>query len=73
MATIHQQIKKLEADADLIYKIREKAKTDGGRLTTFGKDFLYACVKSEIPNSDIAKILDVTQSAVSQNAAALKG
>lgn len=72
MATIHQQLKRLEADADLIYKIRERAKTDGGRLTTFGKNFLHTCVEDEMPNGMIAKILEVTPSAVTQNAAALK-
>jgi DNA-binding MarR family transcriptional regulator len=72
MATIHQQLKKLEADANLVYIIRDLAKTDGGRLTTFGKDFLHACVVNEVSQSTIAKILDVTPSAVHQNAAKLK-
>ena len=72
MATIHQQLKKLEADADYIYKLRERAKTDGGRLTNFGKNFLHICVEDEMPNSLIAKFLEVTPSAVTQNAAALK-
>jgi DNA-binding MarR family transcriptional regulator len=72
MATIHQQIKKLESDADLIYTLRDLAKTDGGRLTTFGKDFLHACVVNAVPQSTIAKILGVTSSAVNQNAAKLK-
>jgi len=72
MATIHQQIKRLEADADLVYVFRDKAKTDSGRLTTFGKDFLHACVENDIPQSFIAKILGVTPSAVNQNAAKLK-
>lgn len=72
MATIHQQIKKLEADAEIAYSIQERAKTPGGRLTNLGKDVLYALVKNDVPPSEIAKILDITPSAVVQNAKKIK-
>lgn len=69
MATIHQQIKKLENEAGLVEIIRDRGKSEGGRLTDFGQDFVYMCVTHGIPNGDIAKILDVTTSAISQQAA----
>jgi hypothetical protein len=72
MATLHQQIRELEKDAELIRSIRASAKTDGGRLTQFGKDFLHACVNNGIPQSSISKLLDITSAAVSQNVAKLK-
>jgi DNA-binding MarR family transcriptional regulator len=67
MATLHQQIRELESDAEIVRSIRADAKTDGGRLTPFGKDILHACVNNNIPNSQIASILGITSSAVSQN------
>lgn len=71
MATIREQLKKLEADANLVDTLRTMGKTDGGKLTEFGKDFVHACVKNKVQNSVVAKILDVTPSAISQWASKL--
>lgn len=72
MSTLHQQIKELEKSADLLRILRDHAKGDGGRLTTFGKDFVHACANSNISQSSVAKILDVTASAISQHYSKLK-
>jgi len=79
MATIDQLCKKIqqhakrnEEDAGLIHIIREKAKTDSGRLTDFGRNFIVSSMQTGMRQIDIAKILDVTPSAVNQNAAKLK-
>jgi hypothetical protein len=69
MSTLHQQIRELEADAKLIFSIRAEAKTEGGRLTSFGKKFVHVCSTHGIANSTISKILDITPAAVSQNIA----
>lgn len=71
MATIRQQLDKLEAKADLVDVIRSRAKS-GGKLTDFGKDFVHICVHHGVSNGDTAKILDVTTGAISQWAAKLK-
>lgn len=72
MATLQQQLKRLEKDADLVIGLRDAAKTNGGRLTPLGKDLLHALVNNEFPNGEIAKLLDITPSAVSQAAAKIK-
>ncbi len=72
MATLQQQIKRLEKDADLAVALRDAAKSSGGRLTPLGKDILHALVNNDFPQVEIAKLLDITQSAVSQAAAKIK-
>jgi DNA-binding MarR family transcriptional regulator len=67
MATLAQQIRELESEADVIRSLRADAKTDTGRLTPFGKDLLHACMNNKIPNGQIASLLGITASAVSQN------
>lgn len=66
MRTLYQQIKELESRAGLIDEIRCFAKSDGGKLTAFGQNFVFVCAKGGIKQSIIAKILDVTASAISQ-------
>lgn len=72
MATIRQQLEKLEAEAELVDIIRSRGKSEGGKLTDFGKDFVHICVEHGIPNGETAKILDVTTGAISQWATKLK-
>ena len=72
MATIRQQLVKLEAEAELVDVIRSNGKSEGGKLTDFGKDFVHICIEHGIPNRDIAKILEVTPGAISQWATKLK-
>lgn len=72
MATLQQQLKRLEKDADLVIGLRDAAKTSGGRLSPLGKDILHALVNNGYPNGEIAKLLDVTPSAVSQASSKIK-
>ena len=72
MATLQQQINRLEKDANLVIGLREAAKTNAGRLTPLGKDLLHALVNNDFPNVEIAKLLDITPSAVSQAASKIK-
>lgn len=65
MAT-HQQMKRLEKEADLVYALREAGKTEGGRMSELGVDVIYALLKNDYPQTDIAKLFDITPSAVSQ-------
>lgn len=79
MSTLNMQIrqlqsavKKLEGEASQIEAIRVYAKTDGGRLNDFGRNMIHICLDAKIPQSEIAKILGVTDSAISQNVAKIK-
>ena len=65
-------VRKIEAEAQLLEGLRDYAKSESGRLTPFGKNFVAICVEAQIPQSEIAKILGVTGSAISQNVAKMK-
>jgi DNA-binding MarR family transcriptional regulator len=67
--SLHQQIKRLEADAGLIYLLQSKAKTEAGRLTPAGVDIVAACARGGMSQADIAKLLGITPAAVSQQVA----
>lgn len=73
MKTLQQQIGRLEESDSLLLLIQGKAKSDGGRLTQFGKDLLLACHNNNIAVGETAKILNVTPSAVTQNIAKISG
>ena len=80
MATIHDQMKalqqhiaRLEKSDDMLLLIQSKAKTEGGRLTQFGKDIVLTCHNNNLKVGEIAKILDVTPSAITQNIAKYGG
>lgn len=80
MASIHdqiralqQQIGRLEESDNLLLLLQSKAKTEGGRLTQFGKDILLACHNNDVTVTETAKILNVTPSAVTQNVAKING
>jgi Mn-dependent DtxR family transcriptional regulator len=64
--------KKVEATAAIVDDLREYAKTDGGRLTPFGKNLVGLCLDAGMQQSEIAKILEISNSAVSQNVSRLK-
>lgn len=67
-STFQKQIKALEDSRDLLESIRERAVSDGGRLTLFGQDLVHTFVKHGVSNGDTAKIIGVTTSAISQQA-----
>ena len=65
---IRRYLKLMENEVSLIIELRELAKTDGGRMTKFGKD-LIALVRDETDAKQafVAKLLDITPGAVSQH------
>jgi DNA-directed RNA polymerase specialized sigma subunit len=65
LRSIATQISELEDEANLIYKIRDSAKKESGRLSEKGKGFIDL-YKDELSQSEIAKILGISQSAISQ-------
>lgn len=68
VSTFQKQIRELEAERDLLASIRERAVSEGGKLTTFGQDLVHTFLKHGFSNGDIAKIIGVTTSAISQRA-----
>ncbi len=64
---IRGQIKVLEAAAEPLNQIRELAKTEGGRLTEYGKDFIAMQKKHGVKQSQVARMLDISAGAVSQH------
>ncbi len=68
VSTFQKQIQELEAERDLLVSIRERAVSEGGKLTAFGQDLVHTCLKHGIPNGDTAKIIGVTTSAITQRA-----
>lgn len=74
MPTISRQMKKLlEDETELLHTLRDKSKTEGGRLTGFGKELLLLCADNDVQPATIAKILDITSAAVSQNISRREG
>ncbi|HAS87767.1 MAG TPA: hypothetical protein DCS48_00425 [Desulfovibrio sp.] len=67
MSSLYSKIKDLEKDAEMIHTIRDLAKTEGGRLTEFGQNLIYTCAESDVKQADIARILDISPSAVNQH------
>ncbi|UVO53972.1 transcriptional regulator [Sphingomonas sp. SUN039] len=67
---ILRELKRLEADAELLAVLRGYAKNETGtRLSAFGQAVLRAGFESrdEVTAADIAKLLDITPGAVSQH------
>ncbi|ESQ92702.1 hypothetical protein ABAC460_02415 [Asticcacaulis sp. AC460] len=64
---IRSQLKIIETEAGLLALLRIYAKTDGGRLTDFGRDLISSAKRSGIKQADIAKLLDLSPGAVSQH------
>lgn len=71
-STFQKQIAELEEDRALLEIFRTHAVSDGGKLTAFGKDFVHSCVKHGVPNGTTARLVGVTTSAITQQAAKLK-
>ena len=48
--------------------VHTRAVSEGGKLTSFGEDLVHTCVKHGMPTGEIAKLVGVTPSAISQRA-----
>jgi DNA-directed RNA polymerase specialized sigma subunit len=64
--TLFEEKKQLRADLKNIYRIREAAKTPAGRLSDFGNALVMLWLEHGHKQIHIAKILDVSPSAISQ-------
>lgn len=64
---IRQHLKSLELDVDLLAELRRLSKTEGGRLTDVGREFLRFARRMELKQSFVAKLIDITPGAVSQH------
>jgi len=64
---IRLHLKSLERDVDSLAELRRLSKTEGGRLTDVGRDFLRFAKRMELKQSFVAKLLDITPGAVSQH------
>jgi hypothetical protein len=64
---IRKQLKVLEDWAAPLEVLREAAKTDGGRLTAYGREFIALNKRHGVRQVDVAKMLDITPGAVSQH------
>jgi hypothetical protein len=64
---IRQQVKVLESNSTLVDELRVLAKTEGGRMTPFGRELIESAKNNDIKQSFIAKLLNITPGAVSQH------
>lgn len=71
MASLYEELIQNSEGGIFLHELRARAKSDGGKLTDFGKDFMIICLKHEMPQNLIANFLDITPGAVSQWASKL--
>jgi hypothetical protein len=64
---IRQQSRILEARADLITELRQHSLTEGGRLSLFGREFVRLAKQNELKQAFVAKLLGISNGAVSQH------
>jgi hypothetical protein len=64
---IRKQLKAIEAELELVDSLRDLAKTEGGRMTEFGRALLAAAKDAEVKQSFMARLLNVSPGAVSQH------
>ena len=64
---IRMHLKALEKDAELVSELRQHAKTEGGRLSLFGREIVRLAKQNDIKQAFVAKLLDITAGAVSQH------
>ncbi|MCW1431581.1 hypothetical protein [Novosphingobium sp. JCM 18896] len=64
---IRKQLKAIEAELELVDGLRDLAKTEGGRMTEFGRALLVAAKDAEVKQSFMARLLGISPGAVSQH------
>ena len=68
ISPLQKQINDLQNKSDVLEKIISVAKTDGGRISEHGKNLYFILRQAGMTKSSIAKVLDVTPSALSKYA-----
>jgi hypothetical protein len=65
---IRREVLKLKRTAAPVSELRDICKTEGGRLTVAGRDFIRWAKKSKaVSQATVARVLDVTPAAVSRH------
>jgi hypothetical protein len=64
---IRRQVRELESEAQLVSELRVLAKTDGGRMTDFGRDIITSAKENGVKQAFVAKLLAISPGAVSQH------
>lgn len=64
---IRKKLREMENELALIEKLRAESKTDGGRMSPFGRDLLKAAKSAGLKQAFMARLLDITPGAVSQH------
>ncbi len=67
ISAIRRRLKEVEAALALLSTLREEAKTEGGRMTAFGRDVLVAARDAGVKQSFMARLFDISPGAVSQH------
>jgi DNA-binding MarR family transcriptional regulator len=70
--TFKKQLESLSEYKEVIENLRGWVVSEGGKLTPLGQDLVHSLIKHEMPNGEIAKLIGVTPSAISQQAKKLK-
>ncbi len=64
---IRRYLRNMEKEVGLVHELRGYSKTDGGRLTDFGKSFVRLSRDSGLKQAWVARLLGITPGAVSQH------
>jgi DNA-directed RNA polymerase specialized sigma subunit len=72
MSQIISQIIQLQESHEDLEMIRSMTKTEGGRLSALGQEIMRTCLKNQVPQAKISKLLGVSSAAVSQQVAKIK-
>jgi hypothetical protein len=64
---IRRQVKFLENKASLVDELQTLAKTNGGRMTAFGRELIESAKNNDVKQAFIAKLLGISPGAVSQH------
>ena len=64
---IRRQLKMIDAQLELLDGLRDLAKTDGGRMTSFGRALIAAAKDANVKQAYVARLLEISAGAVSQH------
>ena len=65
--SIRRKLREVEAALQLLEGLREAAKSDGGRMTEFGRVLLAGARDAGLKQSFMARLLEISPGAVSQH------
>lgn len=64
---IRKQLRAIELKLALIDELRDLAKTEGGRMTDFGRALIAAAKDAGVKQAYVARLLEISPGAVSQH------